>query len=321
MLDRLAAINRINQLATGHIPFFFFTDFLGTQTWIKPVSEIDPAKLRFAFHQSRRFTHTESYRFVKYPPSRAVFDPAFRYVQDQINFGNSYLVNLTFRTPLDTSLTLEQIYEMSSARYKVLFADQFVVFSPETFVKIENGRIFSYPMKGTIDAQVQDARQVILNDPKETAEHVTIVDLIRNDLSLVAEDVTVTNFRFITEVKTHEKTLLQVSSEICGQLPPDYLARLGDILFSMLPAGSISGAPKDKTLRIIEAAENYNRGFYTGICGYFDGEKLDTGVMIRFIEQENHQLYYKSGGGITTFSQADKEYQELIDKIYIPSGL
>jgi para-aminobenzoate synthetase component 1 len=62
----------------------------------------------------------------------------------------------------------------------------------------------------------------------------------------------------------------------------------------------------------------YERGFYTGICGHFNGETLDTGVMIRFIKRENNQLYYCSGGGITSFSDPEKEYQEMVDKIYLP---
>jgi para-aminobenzoate synthetase component I len=112
--------------------------------------------------------------------------------------------------------------------------------------------------------------------------------------------------------------LLQVSSEIRGELPNDYYSRLGDIVFEMLPAGSVTGAPKMKTLEIIAEAENYDRGFYTGIAGYFDGKNLDSCVLIRFIENENGKLFYKSGGGITTQSNVNEEYQELIDKIYVP---
>jgi len=93
---------------------------------------------------------------------------------------------------------------------------------------------------------------------------------------------------------------------------------LGDILFSLLPAGSISGAPKAKTLEIINQAEGYNRGFYTGICGWFDGENFDSAVMIRFIEQNGENLIFKSGGGITAQSELTKEYEELIQKVYVP---
>jgi len=319
MLNKLQSIDRINKLGRNGTPFFFFTDFLGTQTWVKPLDEISSEELQFDFnppaYSSEKPKH---FTFEKFPISEETFGKSFQYVVDQINYGYSYLVNLTFKTPVKTNLSLSDIYNYSRAKYKLKFADQFVVFSPETFVKIRDGHIFSYPMKGTIDASLPDAAGQIINDPKETAEHVTIVDLIRNDLSRVAENVEVPKFRFISEVKTHEKTLLQVSSEIKGKLPENFHSQLGTILFELLPAGSISGAPKEETIRIIEAAETYNRGFYTGICGHFDGENLDTGVMIRFIEKEGDQLFYKSGGGITSFSKRQKEYQEIIDKIYIP---
>ncbi len=318
MIDKKQAISAMNQMGNDRVPFFFFTDFLGTKTWIKPISEIQPNEIEFDFIGANNQQLNEPFTLEKRPLSRDEFESSYQYVVDQINYGNSYLVNLTFKTPIESNLSLEDIFHLSNAKYKVYFKDRFVVFSPETFVKIKNGQIFSYPMKGTIDASVPDAENVILNDPKETAEHVTIVDLIRNDLSQVAERVNVTKFRFISEIKTHEKKLLQVSSEIVGKLPNDYPSKLGSIIYKLLPAGSISGAPKPETVRIIQKAETYERGFYTGICGHFDGETLDTGVMIRFIEKEGDQLYFKSGGGITSFSDLDKEYQETIDKVYVP---
>jgi para-aminobenzoate synthetase component 1 len=173
-------------------------------------------------------------------------------------------------------------------------------------------------MKGTINASLPDAEQLILSDEKELSEHVTIVDLIRNDLSAVAKSVNVNRFRYIDRIKTNHKDLLQISSEIAGDLPDDYLSHLGSILISLLPAGSVSGAPKRKTIQIIREAEKEKRGFYTGVFGYFDGVKLDSAVMIRFIEQEGEQFYYRSGGGINAQSEAEKEYQEAIDKIYVP---
>src|SRR5690606_6866814 len=130
---------------------------------------------------------------------------------------------------------------------------------PETFVKIQDGMIYSYPMKGTIDASVENAEEKILNDPKEKAEHYTIVDLIRNDLSKVAKKVSVPKFRYLEEIKTNQKTLLQVSSEVRGELPDNFHEKLGDIFDALLPAGSISGAPKDKTVEIILEAEIYDR--------------------------------------------------------------
>jgi para-aminobenzoate synthetase component 1 len=257
-------------------------------------------------------------KLVKYPVERSVYDHAFAIVHHNLVAGNSYLANLTFPTEIELNARLPEIFTRSKARYRLLFQDQFVVFSPEIFVQIADRTIRSFPMKGTIDASLVDAENAILNDPKETAEHNTIVDLIRNDLSMVSSDVKVDRFRYTEKIVTHEKSLLQVSSEISGTLPEDYHANLGNIFRKLLPAGSISGAPKKKTVEIIQQAETYSRGFYTGVFGYFDGSKLDSGVMIRFIKKDNEKLVYCSGGGITVNSNAGTEYYELIDKVYVP---
>lgn len=88
----------------------------------------------------------------------------------------------------------------------------------------------------------------------------------------------------------------------------------------MLPAGSVTGAPKRETIKIIEEVEQYDRGWYTGVFGIFDGKQLDSAVMIRFIERDSEGLIYKSGGGITFMSDPAKEYEELIAKVYVPVG-
>ncbi len=317
MLERIQAIDEINRMGKEGIPFFFFTDFLGTKCWIRPISEMND-ELAFDFHSKESAIKKGSFIFEKNPLTQEAFKIPYHYVIDQINYGNSYLVNLTFKTPINTNLSLKEIYALSDAKYKLRYRDEFVVFSPETFVKIKDGFIYSYPMKGTIDADLPNARAMLLSDPKEIAEHVTIVDLIRNDLSQIADKVEVTEFRFVSHLKTTHKNLLQVSSEIRGRLDADYQSKLGELIFKLLPAGSISGAPKRQTIEIIENAETEKRGFYTGICGHFDGKHLDSGVMIRFIEKDGKQLYYRSGGGITSFSDEAKEYQEIVDKIYLP---
>ena len=176
-------------------------------------------------------------------------------------------------------------------------------------------------MKGTIDASIKDAKKVILADPKETAEHYTIVDLIRNDLSRVATNVKVSKFRYIDTISSNHKTLYQVSSKVEGKLPLDYLDNLGSIFSNLLPAGSISGAPKVKTIEIIKEAECAPRNMYTGIFGIFDGASVDSAVAIRFIEKSNNELYYKSGGGVTFQSKCNLEYQEMIDKVYVPISI
>lgn len=235
--------------------------------------------------------------------------------------GNTYLLNLTFPTLIDLYPdSLLTIFLSSQAPFKLFFKDQFIVFSPERFIKIENNRIKTYPMKGTIDAAIPEAKKRILANAKEMAEHTMVVDLLRNDLSIVAKQVGVNRFRYVDKIRTGGRELLQVSSEISGILRPHWQDRIGDILFALLPAGSISGTPKKKTIEIIKTVEEYERGFFSGVFGYFDGHQLDSAVMIRFIEKRGSQFIYKSGGGITIDSDIDSEYQEMLDKIYIPVG-
>jgi para-aminobenzoate synthetase component 1 len=239
-------------------------------------------------------------------------------VRKHLNFGDTFLANLTVKTKIETNRSLQELFYLSKARYKVWYNNQFLVFSPEIFIQIKDQQIFSFPMKGTIDASIPDANNKILSDEKELAEHITIVDLIRNDLSIMATNVRVNRFRYVEEIKTKAKDLLQVSSEIIGDLPNDYQMHIGSILVSLLPAGSISGAPKRRTLEIIQEAEGEEREFYTGVVGYFDGKNLDAGVMIRYIEKTEKGLFFRSGGGITTQSNMINEYHEVMDKIYAP---
>lgn len=258
------------------------------------------------------------FRFGLSPVPFSRYEKAFALVQKNILHGNSFLLNLTFPTRIDTDLSLEEIFLHSQAPYKLYFKNRFVLFSPESFVQIRDDRIFSYPMKGTIDAAVPNAEKELMDNEKELWEHNTIVDLIRNDLSMVAKEVEVTRYRYIDRVKTHKNVLLQVSSEIRGRLEPDWRSRLGEILLQLLPAGSISGAPKKKTTEIIAEAEGRKRGYFTGIFGIFDGKSLDSGVMIRYIERINGRLQFRSGGGITGYSEARSEYNEMIEKVYVP---
>lgn len=319
LLNSTSIINLINEMGRAAKPFLFIVDFHAKEGFVIAKDKLEEKYIRFAFSDKQKVKQFNNVLEWKINPvHKKAYARRFKYVKDQIYLGNSFLTNLTQPTKLITNLSLEEIYENSYAPYKLWLKDQFVVLSPETFVLIENGIIKTFPMKGTIDASVPDAETIILNDVKEMAEHATIVDLLRNDLSIVAGNVQVTRYRYVEKIKTLQKDLLQVSSEICGVLPEDYRSHLGDIIFKLLPAGSISGAPKPKTLEIIEKAEAYERGFYTGVCGYFDGKKLDSAVMIRFVEQTKDGLIYKSGGGITFQSEMEKEYEELIQKVYVP---
>ncbi len=322
-LDKETAIARMNTFGRQDIPFLFIIDYKQEHSFVEALAKIDTSACLYQFGETGNTPDTDTryagridWEFV--PPLPADYRRSFDIVKRNLLGGNSYLTNLTCKVPLRTNLTLKDIFLHSHALYKLWLKDSFVCFSPEIFVRMEKGFIKSFPMKGTIDATLPHAESILLDDAKEAAEHATIVDLIRNDLSMVSDHVTVTSYRYIDRLQTNKGPILQTSSEICGILPDDYTERLGDILFKLLPAGSITGAPKPRTMQIIAEAEGYERGFYTGIMGCYANGRLDSAVMIRFIEQENEQLYFKAGGGITVQSRWESEYNEVKQKIYVP---
>ena len=364
-------IDKINRLASQDEPFLFVINYQGDKAFIRLLSDIPPEECLFDFEGRRNFSHVRKETLKEEipevtwqiePPLYKDYEQSFGIVKSNIMGGNSYLTNLTCKVPVNCNLSLEDIFYRAKGKYKLLLRRKrtqaedkahlkeeeeevhlkeenideiltpFVCFSPETFIRIKGGRIYSYPMKGTLDASLPDAEKQLMEDRKEAAEHATIVDLIRNDLSRVAEDVRVDKYRYIDVLHTNKGDILQTSSEISGRLPEDYRQHLGEILDAQLPAGSITGAPKDKTMQIIHEAEGYDRGFYTGIMGIYDHGELNSAVMIRFVEEEaspsktekgknsevSRELYFKAGGGITSKSDCRKEYEEVIQKIYLP---
>ena len=369
-------IDKINRLASQDEPFLFVINYQGDKAFIRLLSGINPEECLFDFEGRGNFSHawketwkegtSEKETWKKEtseeeisettwqiePPLYEDYERSFNIVKSNIMAGNSYLTNLTCQVPVSCNLSLEDIFHRAKGKYKLLLRRKrnltpFVCFSPETFVRIKGGRIYSYPMKGTLDASLPNAEKQLMEDRKEAAEHATIVDLIRNDLSRVAENVRVDKYRYIDVLHTNKGDILKTSSEISGRLPEDYPHHLGEILDAQLPAGSITGAPKDKTMQIIQEAEGYDRGFYTGIMGIYDQGELNSAVMIRFIEEEtspvdfeadgeknfkakegkasegkepkaSRKLYFKAGGGITSKSDCRKEYEEVIQKIYLP---
>ncbi len=307
----------LNSLGKERKPFLFITDFKA-QT-LKVILPQDLKKEDVEFQIDENYSYVKHKNYLKSTPvSFKNYQKKFNKIINKIKSGETYVLNLTQATKIETQLSLKEIYSLSNAHYKLRFKDKFVCFSPEKFIQIDEDRIHAYPMKGTIDASINDAKEKILADAKEMAEHVMIVDLLRNDLSIVSTNVKVEEFRYVTEVQAGEKNLLQVSSHISGFVGDEWHEKMGTILEALLPAGSISGTPKKSTLQIIEEVEAYDRGFFSGVFGYYDGQKLDCGVMIRFIEKTNDGYVYKSGGGVTLDSNVLSEYHELLDKIYLP---
>lgn len=323
--SKTEAIRRMNGLSEAGREFIFIIDYEQQRAYVEEACKVDSRECLFDFGgignaESHSSGRAGDVTWKIYPPSFDEYSSSFNTVRNHIMAGNSYLVNLTFRVAVETNLTTREIFTVSNAPYRLWMKDRFVCFSPETFVRIgSDGRMSSYPMKGTIDATLPDAHNRLMSDMKEAAEHATVVDLIRNDLSMVADRVNVARYRYCERIATNKGAILQTSSEITGMLPAGYPSHIGDIIFSQLPAGSITGAPKQKTCGIISEAETYRRGFYTGVMGRCDGRSLDSAVMIRFVEQDaDGRLFYKAGGGITSKSDAESEYKELIQKIYVP---
>lgn len=309
----------MDEMGPMNQPFVFFVDFLAIKGWIGTPQEAKVLGIKYEIGFNQIITNSVNKPiFKKKPISEASYLEKFNQVQKAIQRGDSFLINLTAPTHIESNLSIEEIYAIAQARYKLLVPNYFTVFSPECFIQIEENKIKSFPMKGTLDVMNHSNPEKLIHDVKEQAEHATIVDLIRNDISQVAFPIQVEKYKFIDQVKTHEGDLWQMSSLISGELLDEYKSYFGKILRQLLPAGSISGAPKNSTLRIIEEVEAYSRGFYTGIMGIYDGHLFDSGVMIRYIETIENTMTYKSGGGITVFSDAKKEYQELIQKVYLP---
>ena len=251
----------------------------------------------------------------------------------------------------------------SEAPKDIRLPTEILVFSPETFVRTFRNKIYTFPIKGsavfTGGGTVDAAKRALLNNEKEHAEHITVVDLLRNDLGRVGSNIAVEEFRAVSLIQLYGKKLLQVSSRIRADLPPNWKDHIGDIFAELLPAGSVSGAPKRETCRIIRDAEAKittnsllaPRNYYCGVAGIFDGKELESTVLIRFIEARQQlggqqtgalqagvrqpeaaqadarqqlgarqplRYFFRSGGGITVYSNEKEEYEELKNKISLP---
>lgn len=312
-----------DKLYNHNEPFLFIISYDGTQKFIKPLSEIDSELIKYSFPGISNFSRrtenkSEITMTMKNTLSYEQYLKQFQKVHKHLYDGDSYLLNLTASTEVDLNCSLSKIFENVSAMYKICYNDDFIFFSPERFIKIENGFIYTNPMKGTIEANDSNSLTELMNNSKEEAEHITVVDLLRNDLSIVSSEVNVLKYRYPQLLHTSKGKIWQTSSEIQGKLQRDYLKNPSKIFKKILPAGSVTGAPKVKTVEIINSTETHNRNWYTGVAGIFNGETIDSCVIIRYIEKKNSSYYYKSGGGITVYSQPEDEYKELISKIYVP---
>ena len=311
---------KLNKLGSNKEPFLFILSYNLKEFYVEKLSNL-PKDIKYKLNSKHTSKIKHKTSLLKEPINFTEYKKKFDFLQEQIKMGNTYLLNLTAKTKIKTDYSLDEIYEHVHSKFKLRFKkddSNFVCFSPERFIEIKKNKIYTHPMKGTIDASIANAEAKILGDIKEMAEHTMVVDLLRNDLSIVSSKVRVDKFRYCEKINAGDKKLLQISSKISGHLEENWYEKIGTIITSLLPAGSITGTPKKKTIEILEKVEDYDRDFYTGVFGVYDGKSLDSSVMIRFIEEQKDGLYYKSGGGITSDSKVELEYEELLDKIYLP---
>ena len=188
--------------------------------------------------------------------------------------------------------------------------------SPETLVKLENGVLHTFPLAGTRPrgktAEEDDRlEKELLADQKELAEHNMLVDLGRNDLGKISRFGTVEVEKYhCIEKYSH---VMHIGSTVRGQIREDRDAL--DAVDAVLPAGTLSGAPKLRACQIINDLENNKRGIYGGAIGYIDFTgNLDTCIAIRIAYRKNGKVFVRSGAGIVADSVPEKEYQECINK-------
>ena len=188
--------------------------------------------------------------------------------------------------------------------------------SPETLVKLEDGVLQTFPLAGTRprgkDAE-EDARlkQELLADEKERAEHNMLVDLGRNDIGKLSKFGTVEVEKYMCIEKFSH--VMHIGSTVRGEIREDKDAY--DAVASVLPAGTLSGAPKFRACEIINELEDDKRGIYGGAIGYIDFTgNLDTCIAIRIAYKKNGKVMVRSGAGIVADSDSNKEYQECINK-------
>jgi para-aminobenzoate synthetase len=258
-------------------------------------------------------------------PHDAAYAEAFAEVQRQLRLGNSYEVNLTYReqveSPLDPVTAYLRLRELNPAPYSGYLQHRGVHLlssSPERFATIDRHRTLeARPIKGTTprgpDADEDERqRRHLATDPKYRAENLMIVDLLRNDLSMVCEPGSVL-VPSLMEVESYE-SVHQLVSTVRGRLRDD-VTTIG-ALRALFPAGSMTGAPKRRTMEIIDAVEATPRGVYAGAFGWLSGDgRADLSVVIRTLVTRNrsadqHVYELGTGGGITVRSELEEEWAE-----------
>ena len=240
-----------------------------------------------------------------------------------IREGDIFQVVLSNRMEADIEGSLFDTYRVlrtvNPSPYMFYFSSDDVEIagaSPETLVKLEDGKLYTYPLAGTrprgaSEEEDKKLEEELLQDEKELSEHNMLVDLGRNDIGKISQIGSVKVEQYMNiERYSH---VMHIGSTVSGKIRPDCDAL--DAVDAILPAGTLSGAPKIRACEIINELENNKRSIYGGAIGYIDFTgNLDTCIAIRLAFSKNGKVFVRSGAGIVADSVPEKEYQECINK-------
>ena len=252
--------------------------------------------------------------------SKKEYEKAFNQIKDELASGNSYQINFTNELQISTKASSKEIItsllSRQKSRYFGYFKSEFceiISFSPELFFKLKGKKITFAPMKGTIKrGQNKDEDRVLKNklknDPKNRSENLMIVDLLRNDMSKI---IKIGSLKLKEPMKIIKlKTLFQAISPLKARLKSRNLNKIFEAVY---PCGSITGAPKLATMRIIERLEARDRGVYCGAMGVISDKRAEFSVPIRTLQRWTKDKYYRYGvgSGVVWDSKCDDEFAEL----------
>lgn len=245
-----------------------------------------------------------------------------KYISDGDCYQVNYSQNFSAKYDGDPWDIYKDIRKLNPAPYSSFFSfdNKYIISSsPERFISINNNCVQTKPIKGTLK-RLPDPKEdfsqidILKNDEKNLAENLMIVDLLRNDLSKCCMLGTVKVSKLF-EIESYASVHHMVST-IEGKLEKNNTSI--DILEACFPGGSITGAPKKRSMEIIDELENRNRGVYCGSIGYFDeNNNMDTNICIRTIMLTKNTINFAAGGGIVHDSNPEDEYYESLEKVSI----
>ena len=267
---------------------------------------------------------TEAKIFIKDVITKEEYTKNINKIKELIENGITYEVNYTYPSKVYTNVNDTDLFNFLRSKQNTEFCsfiknkyETVLSFSPELFFKIKGNKIVTKPMKGTVKRgktffEDRTNRLFLKNDEKNRSENLMIVDLLRNDTARFAKPKTV-KVEKLFQIEKY-KTVYQMVSEISAKLNDN--TTLWQILNGLFPCGSITGAPKISTMKVIDEIENYEREIYCGAIGYLSPQECIFSVPIRILQKSAENTYYKyaAGGAIVWDSNAEEEFEETLVK-------